>query len=126
MTLRDKIQYGYITFKEFSTLIDENVKNAAELGLRIWWQISSKGIIGRMSDNGTIIFEKSYTGEHLHIMLAKMHFSWSLILQKRIELKRQEEYRQRMIEKEALGGQNHEVIDDYDKMPTLGKKYGIT
>jgi len=122
MTLKDKIVFGYLTSYEFSKLIDANVYNAAILNLRIWWQIDNKAITGRISDNGTLIFKKVYKGEHTHVLLSKMHFDWSLIFFKRIALKNEEEHKQKMIEQEALGGQNQEYVDRYEDRPTLGER----
>lgn len=141
MNLKDKILYGYLTTKEFSNMIDGNVSMAKILNYRIWWVMENKGIVGRISHNDTLLFEKIYDNDYMHVMLSKMHYDWTRLLVSHIQLKNDEEYRQQMDAKEALGGQNYEQIDTYseDNSPTLGekiqmqrekefanKKYGIT
>lgn len=128
MTLKDKINYGYLTFMEFSNLIEANVKASRELSIRIWWESKDKGIIGRMKYGEQLLYENTFSGEHMHTMMAKMHYAWSLILEKRITGLKQEQHRKRMLEQENLGGQNYDVVDrDADKL-TMGEraqKYGI-
>ena len=122
MNLKDKIIYGYLTFNELATLIEANIRAAAVLNIRIWYDVNKKGIYAHMSENKTLLFDKQYSKDFMHVMLAKMHYDWSLVLQKRIDLKNQEEHRLKMLALEELGGQNQEFIDIEDRRPTLGEK----
>jgi len=122
MNLKDKIIYGYLTFNELATLIESNIRAAAVLNIRIWYDVNKQGIYAHMSENKTLLFNKQYSKDFMHVMLAKMHYDWSLVLQKRIDLKNQEEYRLKMLALEELGGQNQEYIDIEDRRPTIGEK----
>ena len=126
MNLKDKIYYKYLNLNEFSELVDSNYLKANELGIDTFQKVSEDTLLGRLSLEGKLLYEKEFKNEHLHIMLAKMHFNWSLILDKHLKIKRDEEHRLKMIEREALGGQNYDIVDEpEDTRPTLGQKYGI-
>jgi len=122
MNTKDKIIYGYLTFNELTTLIKSNIDAAAELKLRLWYDVNKIGICAHISENNILIFDKQYSKQFMHVMLGQMHYDWSLMLQKRLKEKQQEAYRLKMLELEQLGGQNQEYIDTYDERPTLGEK----
>ncbi len=121
MTLKDKINYGYITLNEFKELINNNIANAKTLKIRMWWEFENKIIVARMRQGSTLIYEYKYEGDLMPVLLAKMHYNWSLVLEKKIKALRLEKHRQLQYERWRMGGQNFEPIDEPEDKPTLGE-----
>jgi len=123
MNLHDKILYGFCTQKEISDLINTNIANAKTLQIRMWWEFDKKTIVARMTEGGKLIYENKYQDEHIHVIMAKMHYNWSLVLDKKINARRHEEHRKVMIERWRMGGQDFDVTDEpEDTRLTLGER----
>lgn len=129
MTFKDKIHYGFLTLNELSTLIDQNKKHAATLNIYMKWEITAAGITATLKERDFLIYKNTFTGNYTHVMLAKMHYNWSLVFDKKIAALKDAQIRVRLLELEAMGGQNHDVTDiPEDTRLTLGErvqKYGI-
>jgi len=127
MTLKDKINYGQLTLKEFDTLIEANINNTKIFGIRMWWEYKNAVIIGRMSQDGILLYQNQFKGEFTHNLLAKMHYNWSLVLEKKINALRREEQRQLQIDRWRMGGQNFDPIDEpEDTRLTMGERAQIS
>jgi len=124
MTTKDKIQYGRLTLSELTDIIQIVEMNNKELGLRLWWVHETGKLLAYMADGDRLIYEKIFSNEPLHIMLAKMYYNCQLIVGKRSYKRKLDEERQAMIEREYLGGQNAPVFDidpDENRM-TMGQR----
>lgn len=128
MTLKDKIYYNFLTLKEFNDLAQSNIEKSNELSIDTFHEFKDNKLVGRLILLDKLLYEKEFSGEHLQIMLAKMYYNWSLILDKHLKVKQDEEYRLKMENQEALGGQNYDTIDEQeDDRLTMGeraKKFG--
>jgi len=80
-----------------------------------------------MSQDGTLLYQNQFKGEFTHNLLAKMHYNWSLVLEKKIKALRREEQRRLQIEKWRMGGQDFEITDEpKDTRLTMGERAQIS
>jgi len=112
MKERDRIYMGYSTLREITELIDRNTKTATELNITIKWRVKDGVVIATMAQGDTLIFNKAFTHGYVHARLAQMHFEFSLILARKLDIRQQENYIKKMQEEADLGGQAYDVVDE--------------
>lgn len=108
MKERDKIYSGYSTLSEISELIDNNTKNVKSLDVSIKWRIKDGVVIATMQQGDKVVFNKAFTHGYMHLRLAQMHYEFSLVLSRMINIRQQEDY----IKQTELGGQAYDAIDE--------------
>jgi hypothetical protein len=82
MNLQDEIDYGHMTLKQLSDLIESNAGQAAVLQLQLSWGFERKKMYGRIRADDMMLFEQIYEGKHVHQQIAQMHLDFQKQLSK--------------------------------------------
>jgi len=111
MSIARKIEDGTLTLGTLSKLVTSNKVLSEEWKIKLTWGFKLGKLYGKVTDGPFVVQEKFYEGEYTHILLAKMHYDFSLALQPLIEAK------QRAIRLASLKRKKGD-----DDTPTMGER----
>jgi len=86
MSIPRQIEDGTLTLGTLSKLVTSNEVLSKEWKVKLTWGFKLGKLYGKVVD-GPFVQEKFYEGEYTHILLARMHYDFSLALQPLIEAK---------------------------------------
>ena len=80
MTVKEMIEKGVMTLREFDAMVLENTQRANRFGVRLTWELSGKDIIGKVFHENRLLQEKRYTAGYQHRRQALMHLDFYYFL----------------------------------------------
>jgi len=89
MSIPRRIEDGTLTLGTLSKLVTSNEVLSKEWKVKLTWGFKLGKLYGKVID-GPFVQEKFYEGEYTHILLARMHYDFSLALQPLIDKKKRE------------------------------------
>lgn len=90
MSIRRQIDDGTLTLSKLSALITSNEVISKEWEIRLKWGFKMGKLFGKVMDGPFIVHEIFYEGDYTHVLLARMHYDFSVALQSLIDTKKRD------------------------------------